>query len=94
MNSDRIKEIQETTAYPESTSVKRALLQVWSECEQELKSDLLNTVIEIKPETQKPLDFIREKFGIKGVGETYTMPKISAYKCASFITEYIKKHSR
>jgi hypothetical protein len=35
MNSDRIKEIQETTAYPESVSVKQALLQVWNECQQE-----------------------------------------------------------
>ena len=40
MNSDRIKEIQETTAYPESVSVKQALLQVWNECEQQQnKSD-------------------------------------------------------
>lgn len=35
MNSDRIKEIQETTAYPESVSVMLALKQVWNECEQE-----------------------------------------------------------
>ena len=35
MNSDRIKEIQETTAYPDSVSVKQALLQVWKECAQE-----------------------------------------------------------
>jgi len=35
MNSDRIKEIQEATAYPESTSVMLALKQVWNECEQE-----------------------------------------------------------
>lgn len=35
MNSERIKAIQETTAYPESVSVKQALLQVWNECEQE-----------------------------------------------------------
>ena len=34
MTSERIKEIQETTAYPESVSVKQALLQVWNECEQ------------------------------------------------------------
>lgn len=34
MNSDRIKEIQQTTAYPESLSVHQALLQVWNECEQ------------------------------------------------------------
>jgi hypothetical protein len=35
MNSDRIKEIQQSTAYPESLSVKQALLQVWNECEQQ-----------------------------------------------------------
>jgi hypothetical protein len=35
MTSDRIKEIQETTAYPDSVSVKQALFQVWNECEQE-----------------------------------------------------------
>ena len=34
MNTERIKEIQETTAYPESVSVYQALLQVWNECEQ------------------------------------------------------------
>jgi len=36
MNSDRIKEIQKTTAYPESISVAQALLQVWNECEQNI----------------------------------------------------------
>lgn len=35
MTSDRIKEIQEQTAYPESVSIQQALLQVWNECEQE-----------------------------------------------------------
>jgi len=35
MTSERIKEIHEQTAYPESVSVKQALLQVWNECEQE-----------------------------------------------------------
>jgi hypothetical protein len=38
MNSDRIKEIQEATAYPNSLSVKQALLQVWNECAQEYAS--------------------------------------------------------
>lgn len=38
MTSERIKEIQETTAYPNSVSVKQALLQVWNECEQEKKN--------------------------------------------------------
>lgn len=35
MNSNRIKQIQSQTAYPQSQSVKQALLQVWNECEQE-----------------------------------------------------------
>ena len=40
MNSDRIKEIQLLTAYPESVSVHQALLQVWNECEQEKSEEL------------------------------------------------------
>jgi hypothetical protein len=40
MTSDRIKEIQEETAYPESRSVHQSLLQVWNECEQELRKEL------------------------------------------------------
>ena len=35
MTSDRIKEIQNNTNYPYSTSVQQALLQVWNECAQE-----------------------------------------------------------
>ena len=34
MTSDRIKEIQYETAYPNSVSVQQALLKVWNECEQ------------------------------------------------------------
>jgi len=44
MNSERIKEIQETTAYPESTSVMLALKQVWNECEQ-VKNLTIHVVI-------------------------------------------------
>ena len=35
MNTDRIKEIQQETAYPESISVQQALLKVWNETVQE-----------------------------------------------------------
>jgi hypothetical protein len=35
MNTDRIKEIQQDTAYPESVSVQQALLKVWNETVQE-----------------------------------------------------------
>ena len=34
MTSERIKEIQQQTAYPDSVSVQQALLQVWNECSQ------------------------------------------------------------
>lgn len=40
MNSERIREIQEQTAYPESRSVHQALLQVWNECQQENNKDI------------------------------------------------------
>jgi hypothetical protein len=35
MNTERIKEIQQETSYPESVSVQQALLKVWNETEQE-----------------------------------------------------------
>jgi len=37
MTSERIKQIQKTTTYPNSVSVKQALLQVWNECSQQTK---------------------------------------------------------
>jgi hypothetical protein len=33
MTTERIKKIQEKTAYPDSIGVQQALLQVWNECE-------------------------------------------------------------
>ncbi len=38
MTTERIKEIQSATPYPESQSVQQALLQVWNEVEQESRS--------------------------------------------------------
>lgn len=35
MNTDRIKEIQKETAYPDSVSVQQALLKVWNETVQD-----------------------------------------------------------
>ena len=60
MNSERIKEILEATAYPESRSVHLALKQVWNECEQDKKiyvtfhcgmyhTDVIKTGIRIEP---------------------------------------------
>jgi hypothetical protein len=45
MNSNRIKEIQEQTAYPESKSVHQGLLQVWNECQQEFNKDIREMLI-------------------------------------------------
>ena len=40
MDSNRIKELQEETAYPQSISVYKALMQVWNECQQEHNEQL------------------------------------------------------
>jgi hypothetical protein len=49
MNSERIKEIQQATAYPKSVSVQQALLKVWNECESEHN----RLVDELKAENEK-----------------------------------------
>lgn len=41
MTTQRIKEIQDKTPYPESVSVQQALLQVWNECEENRRNDLI-----------------------------------------------------
>ncbi len=48
MNSERIKEIQLGTAYPESISVKEALLKVWNECQQENNKQIAELKAEIE----------------------------------------------
>lgn len=49
MNTDRIKEIQLSTAHPESGSVYTALLKVWNETEQEqLRIDSIYTRVFVK----------------------------------------------
>lgn len=37
MTANRIKEIQDKIAFPDSVSVYQALFQVWNECEQDNK---------------------------------------------------------
>ena len=47
MNTDRIKEIQKETAFPDSVSVCQALLKVWNETEQEqLRQPLVSGQLE------------------------------------------------
>jgi hypothetical protein len=46
MTSERIKEIQQQTAYPDSISVQQALLQVWNECSQLPQQEISDEEIE------------------------------------------------
>jgi hypothetical protein len=46
MTSERIKEIQQQTAYPDSVSVQQALLQVWNECSQLPQQEISDEEIE------------------------------------------------
>jgi len=63
MNSERIKEIQEQTAYTESISVHQALLQVWNECQQESNKDIESYKNRIR--VLESLNFkYREKLGL------------------------------
>lgn len=48
MNSNRIKELQDSTAYPDSICVQQALLQVWNECQQECNIELKQKQADIK----------------------------------------------
>jgi len=70
MNSDRIKEIQEATAYPESTSVMTALKQVWNECEQEQVKNLTIPDVVHQREQFKSMVFdMANKLAIAGHGD-------------------------
>jgi len=48
MTSERIKEIQQQTAYPDSISVQQALLQVWNECLQLTQQENLYTEEQVR----------------------------------------------
>lgn len=48
MTTDRIKKIQESTAYPSSQSVQQALLQVWNECAQQSQIEIDSLTKEVE----------------------------------------------
>lgn len=65
MDSKRIQEIHEQTAYPDSISVQQALLRVWNECAREhniIKREMLRIFnnfkldIEIMNDSELPQD--------------------------------------
>ena len=56
MDTNRIKEIHQKTAFPNSISVQQALLQVWNECEQQHiqeRDRLRSKVKELEYDAQK-----------------------------------------
>ena len=75
MTSERIKEIQATTGYPDSVSIKQALLQVWNECEQSHTSPMSAEQVEdISKTIFASIDHYREagrddEFNIKSIAE-------------------------
>ena len=86
MKVERIKEIQEETAYPDSVSIQQALLKVWNECEQQYTPQPANTA----EEDFGPVDFTNEEpdkiivnrasFGGSTAEERYKEAKAFAWK--------------
>jgi len=64
MNSERIKEIQAQTGYPESHSVQQALNQVWNECTQD-NTVMCNGIV--KEHQNKIDDLEKEVTGINSI---------------------------
>jgi len=46
MTLERIREIQQKTAYPDSISIQQALLQVWNECSKVSQPEISDEEIE------------------------------------------------
>jgi len=70
MNTERIKEIHDKTAYPDSRSVQQALLRVWNETEQPLQNrineleekikNIHNTSQEVRSQRAFPVELLKE----------------------------------
>jgi len=58
MTSERIKEIQQQTAYPDSISVQQALLQVWNECSQLPQQETLYTEEQVREAISKSVSIL------------------------------------
>jgi len=95
MDTNRIKEIHQKTAFPNSISVQQALLQVWNECEQQhiqerdrLRSEnerLKNLVVALSRyhgDMEKLRDrLILEWPKVQGFRNRYALDKIAMKSC-------------
>lgn len=73
MTTERIKEVQLETAYPESLSVQQALLKVWNECEQDKQQQLDLTNI-------TRLEVINHASNSHPIGRVLTMYKTKDFR--------------
>jgi hypothetical protein len=64
MTSERIKDIQQQTAYPDSVSVQRALLQVWNECSQLPQQETLYTEEQVRKALSESFKASQEGYNI------------------------------
>lgn len=82
MTTDRIKEIQAKTAYPNSRSVQQALLQVWHECQQEeVKNQCMSGFTDTPNELEPVLALISHN-GELGLSEWYEVVYYSQKWCS------------
>lgn len=70
MTSDRIREIQETTGLPNSTSIYLALLQVWNECEQEQNERLKAEMFTLEDIERSFNAGVNSQFEVKALNKT------------------------
>ena len=80
MTSERLKEIQATTGYPDSVSIKQALLQVWNECEQS------------HPSPMSAADMTAREY-FDGEGSPLTLSKICNDEEKEFLLQHIELYA-
>jgi hypothetical protein len=77
VDADRIKEIQDGTAYPDSISVQQALLQVWNECAQSAKKieEVPGAGVELPKEFKEATDPFLSAYGVLNALPSDVMPE-------------------
>ena len=99
MTTERIKEIQQETAYPDSVSVQQALLKVWNECEQthaQFEGECEWSLVPLLDCDDLPDEFVWSPGCKEGEGWEYPqgdayMDEIVGYKYCPFCSKKIKR---
>jgi hypothetical protein len=80
MTSERIKQIQQQTAYPDSISVQQALLRVWNEC-----SPVLPPVTGLATEIKSTLTAIEDEIN------QYREGNLTIEMCVTSVIQLVKE---